>query len=75
MEIIRSIALTEIFGKPVVLYGGLLTFMAFLFTGYIAVSNIKWNNHTIPFSWHPKMAIISFIFGFVHGLFALSIFW
>lgn len=74
MEFIRSIALFSIAGKPVVVYGGILTLCSFLFTAYISVSNLK-GNHRIPFALHPKMAVLSLILACIHGFFALSIYW
>jgi hypothetical protein len=74
MELIRSIAVMTLFGKPLIMYGGILTLGLFLFTAYIAVANSK-GNHTIPFSWHSKFALISIGFACMHGLLAMSMYW
>ncbi|MFA5415636.1 MAG: hypothetical protein WC295_09085 [Methanoregula sp.] len=40
------------------MYLGILTLCAFLFTASIAVLNRK-GIRTIPFQWHPRMAMIA----------------
>lgn len=70
---IHQIALTTIFGLPLVAYGGILTFLSFLFTasiGYASHHSIKY----LPFKWHPKMVAVSFSFALIHMIAALSIF-
>lgn len=70
---IHQIALSIILGIPVVVYGGLLTLLAFSFTAYIGFTNHKHTDHHLPFVWHPTMVIISFTFALVHMFFALSV--
>ncbi len=72
---ISDIALYLIFGKPLVMYGGLLVFASFLFTASISIMNVKYGIHKIPFKWHPRMAIISLTLALMHGLLAASIFY
>lgn len=55
-----------IFGKPLIMYLGLLTLCVFLFTASIAILNKK-GIRTIPFKWHPRMAIIAICCAVVHG--------
>jgi len=55
-----------IFGKPLIMYLGILTLCAFLFTASIAVLNKK-GIRTIPFTWHPRMAMIAIGCAIVHG--------
>jgi hypothetical protein len=74
MEIIKSIAMFSIFGKPIVVYGGILTLCLFLFTAYISISNRK-GDHRIGFAWHSKMAIVALIVACIHAIFAFSLFW
>lgn len=71
---IHEIAKTLILGVPVVVYGGLMTLLAFSFTAFIGFSNHHHFNHHLPFIWHPTMVIISFSFALIHMFFALSIF-
>jgi len=56
-----------IFGKPLIMYLGILTLCAFLFTAFIAVLN-KRGIRTIPFKWHPRVAIIAIGCAVVHGI-------
>lgn len=63
----RNIAYTLILGKPLIMWGGIITLISFLFTAYISYANQK-GNHKIPFKWHSKMAVISLIFALIHGL-------
>jgi hypothetical protein len=54
-----NIALYPIFGKPFVLYLGVLTLTSFLITAVFGFSYYKgW----LTFKWHPIMVVISFIF-------------
>jgi fructose-specific phosphotransferase system IIC component len=70
---IHQIALTTFLGLPLVAYGGIVTFLSFLFTASIGYANYhgyKW----IPFKWHPRMVLLSFIIASFHAFIALSIF-
>ena len=69
---IHNIALTLIFGKPTVMYGGLLTFLMILFTATVGLLNFK-GITVIPFKWHPRLAIITIVIAIIHGIFGLSI--
>jgi len=71
---LRNIALLPIFGKPLVIYLGMITALSFLFTALIGFMNFKNTAHKIPFLWHPRMAVISIILALVHGLLAFSIY-
>lgn len=62
----KSIAYYLIFGKPLILYLGILTLLSFLFTASIAIMNLK-GIHKIPFAWHHRMAIISISLALIHG--------
>jgi len=66
----RTIAYTLFLGKPLIMWGGIITFLSFLFTAYISFANQK-GNHKIPFKWHPIMAKISLLFALFHGLFGI----
>jgi hypothetical protein len=59
-----------IFGKPLIMYLGILTFLSFLFTALISVLNSR-GIHVIPFKWHPRMAIISICLAVIHGTLGL----
>lgn len=55
-----------IFGKPLIMYLGILTLLAILFTASIPVLNKK-GIRTIPFRYHPACAGIAIILALVHG--------
>lgn len=56
-----------IFGKPLIMYLGILTLLAFLFTASIAIMTMK-GFRTIPFRWHPRCAALAIVLAVVHGL-------
>lgn len=70
---IQNIALTLFLGKPLVMYGGILTLLLLIFTAIVGALNFK-GIHVIPFKWHPKIAVITIVIALIHGLFGLSIF-
>lgn len=61
-----NIAYFQIFGKPLILWGGTLTLICLLITAGISVLNNR-GNHKIPFKWHPIMARVTIILGLIHG--------
>lgn len=65
-----SIALYPIFGKPFVLYLGVLTLTSFLVT---AVFGFSYYRGWLQFKWHPTMVIISFIFAIFMTVIGLSL--
>jgi hypothetical protein len=64
--VLEQITYFQIFGKPLIMYGGILTLLLTLFTASIAILNKKGIN-TIPFPWHQRMAIVTIIFALIHG--------
>lgn len=70
---VSQIAYHLVFGKPLIMYVGLLTFFSFLFTasiGYASYHGIKY----LPFKWHPRLAAISITLAILHGILGLSIY-
>jgi hypothetical protein len=70
---LKSIAYYLIFGKPIIMYLGILTISSFLFTAYIGMANMRGNNK-IPLKWHFRMAKISIAMAIIHGALAISIY-
>jgi len=70
---IHILALTMFLGKPLVMYGGIFTFLLLLFTATVGFLNFK-GISVIPFKWHPRLALTTIIVAVVHGLFGLSIY-
>jgi hypothetical protein len=56
-----------IFGKPFIMYLGILTLLAILITASVAVMNKK-GIRIIPFRWHPVCAGCAILLALVHGL-------
>ena len=70
---IQNIAFTQILGLPVIAYGGMTTLLLVLFTSIVGFLNYR-GITTIPFKWHPVLALLTIIFSLVHGIMGLSIF-
>ena len=70
---LKEFTYQTILGRPILLWLGLVTFLSVYFTALIAFLNKK-GIHGIPFSMHPKMAVISLILAFFHALLALSLY-
>lgn len=70
---IYTIAITKVFGLPLVLYGGLITLLLVIFTATIGFLNFK-RTSIIPFKWHPIFAIITVTVAIIHGILGLSFF-
>lgn len=70
----QEISYFLIFGKPLIMYLGVLTLLAFLFTAMIAVLNFK-RIRTIPFKWHPRCAVIALCLAGIHGGLGILAYW
>ena len=69
---IHNIAYTLILSQPLVMYGGILTFLLLLFTATIGALNFK-GISVIPFKWHPRLALTTIIVAIFHAILGLSI--
>lgn len=69
---ISRIALTLFLGKPLVMYGGIFTFLLLLSTATIGFLNLK-GIRLIPFKWHPRLALTTIIVAIIHAILGLSI--
>jgi hypothetical protein len=63
---LESITYHLIFGKPLILYGGVITLLSLLTTASISFMNRR-GIHFIPFKWHPRMAALTILLAVVHG--------
>ena len=71
--LVKQIAITLILGRTVVFWSGLLTLTSFLFTasiGFSVLHGIKF----LPFKWHPRLAITSFVLAAIHAILAFSLY-
>jgi len=62
----QDITYALIFGKPLIMYLGIFTLLSFLATASIGVLNMK-GITTIPFVWHPRLAVFSICLALIHG--------
>ena len=67
---LSEIAYFPIFGKPLILYMGVITLISFIITASIGLMIFR--GRSIPFKWHPTMAGISIIIGIIHGILGIS---
>ncbi len=70
---LSNIAYYMIFGRPLVLWLGLLSLLLILFAALIATLNMKFKIRVIPFKWHSRVAVIAVIVSLAHGILAIWI--
>jgi len=70
----QDISYALIFGKPLILYLGVLTLSAFIITAAIAVMNFK-GIRIIPFEWHSRCAVVALCLALVHGALGILAYW
>ena len=70
----QDISYALIFGKPLILYLGVLTLSAFIITAAIAVLNLK-GIRTVPFKWHSRCAVVALFLALVHGALGILAYW
>jgi hypothetical protein len=56
-----------IFGKPLIMYLGILTLTSFLITALIGYTTLH-GKPIVPFKWHPRMAAFSIALAIIHGI-------
>jgi hypothetical protein len=62
----QEISYALIFGKPLIMYLGILTLLSFLATAVVGVMNLK-GITIISFVWHPRLAVFSICLALIHG--------
>jgi hypothetical protein len=70
---ISQMAYFLLWGKPLIMYGGILTYFFLIFTalaGYMRLRGIM----LIPYKWHPRLAVLTIIVASIHALFGLAVF-
>jgi hypothetical protein len=70
---VQDIAYTLFLGKPLIMYGGMLSFFLMMFTAVVGFMNFH-GNHKIPFKWHPRLALTTIIVVVVHAVMGLSVY-
>ena len=65
-----SIALYQIFGKPFILYLGVIIIISFIIT---AMSGFGFYRGLLKFKWHPIMVVVSFFLAIIMTIIGLSL--
>jgi hypothetical protein len=63
---LEEISYYLIFGKPLIMYLGIVTLAVLLFTVSVPVLN-KRGIRIIPFTWHPRLAMLAIGLAIIHG--------
>jgi hypothetical protein len=63
---LQEISYLLIFGRPLIIYLGIVTIVSFLVTAAIPVLSMK-RVVSVPVVWHFRMAAISIALGLIHG--------
>jgi hypothetical protein len=69
----ENITYYPIFNIPFIVYLGIITILFFLITAIIAVLKRR-GKLKITIKWHYRLAYISLILGFIHGILALFVY-
>ena len=67
----QEVAYYLIFGKPLILYLGVITLFLFLVTASIPVLSRR-GVVKVPFIWHVRMAVLSVCFAIIHGMLGIG---
>jgi len=70
---LQNITYFLIFGKPLIMYLGIITLLSFLITATFGILIIK-GIGKIPFKYHKIMAMISIVLAITHGIFGILIY-
>jgi hypothetical protein len=70
---IKTLILFPIFGKPLIMYGGIITFLFLFSAALIPILNKK-GVTKIPFIWHSRLATVFLILGLIHALLGILLF-
>lgn len=73
IEVIRQVALTQIFIFPLVVWLGVLTLGLFLIV-FLVGMGLSTGKLNVPLKWHMRLAFIAVLSAVIHGAMALSLF-
>jgi hypothetical protein len=62
-----SLSHIVIFGLPLALYVGIITFLCLVTTALLGFFVLK-GLYNIPFRWHMRMAAVTILFAVIHAL-------
>jgi len=66
----QKLTFHEIYGIPLIVYGGLATLSLFLITALIGYLDLKGRTH-VGVRWHSRIALLGVLSGLFHGLLGL----
>ncbi len=70
---LSQIAYYLIFGKPLIMYGGIITFTVFVIVFLIPVLKTQGVNF-LSFKWHKKLAWLAILLSLIHGTLGMAIY-
>ncbi len=70
---VHQFAYSLFLGKPLIMYGGIFTFLLLVFTATVGALNFK-GITVIPFKWHPRLAFTTIAVALIHAILGLSLF-
>lgn len=70
---LKDIAYYLIFGKPLIMYAGILTILSMFTTAYIGFMNLR-GKTGIPLKYHFLMAKITLSLAVIHAILGLSLY-
>jgi hypothetical protein len=70
---LQNITYFLIFGKPLIMYLGIITFLSFLMTALLGALIIK-SGGKIPFNWHMNMAKLSILLAIIHAVLGILLY-
>jgi hypothetical protein len=68
---ITELAYTLVLGKPLIMYGGVVTYLLMLLTALVPLMNRR-GIHLIPFKYHPWLALFTVLAATGHMILGLS---
>lgn len=68
-----DIMLYPLFGRPLIVWGGIITFFLLIATASIPILNKK-GLAKIPYAWHPRLAAVFIIMAALHAIFGMMLF-
>lgn len=71
---ITTFAYTLIFGKPIIMYFGILTYVLLFLTISIAVLNVHFGVRIIPFKWHPRLGFTTATVATLHAIMGIALY-
>ena len=70
---LQNITYFLIFGKPLIMYLGIITLLFFLITAALGLMIIKGIGR-VPFKWHMAMAVVSIALAVIHGILGILLY-